>query len=115
MWRQLCRHWPAFRGTVMRLWFEDELANLFGIDRPLQEKSADETYDQIAERLGTPEYRPRALFRRFRLEVLATTDSPLDDLAAHVRLRDDPSWEGRVVPTFRPDFLTDPSRSEHVG
>ncbi len=115
VWRQLCRHWPAFRGTVMRLWLEDELSDLFGIDRPLHEKSADETYDQIDERLRTPEYRPRALYRRFRLEVLATTDSPADDLAAHIRLRDDPSWEGRVVPTFRPDFLTDPSRSAGWG
>jgi len=115
VWRQLCRHWPAFRGTAMRLWLEDQLADLFGIDRPLQDKTADETYDQISERLRRPEFRPRALYRRFGLEVLATTDSPLDDLSAHVRLRDDPSWEGKVVPTFRPDFLIDPRRSSNWG
>ena len=115
VWRQLCRHWPAFRGTAMRLWLEDQLADLFGIDRPLQDRTADETYDQISERLSRPEFRPRALYRRFGLEVLATTDSPLDDLSAHVRLRDDPSWEGRVVPTFRPDFLIDPRRTSKWG
>jgi len=111
VWRQLCRHWPAFRGTVVRLWFEDELLALFGIDEPLSETTADETYDRVAERLTRPEMRPRALYRRFGLEVLATTNSPLDDLSAHAALRDDPSWEGRVLPTFRPDGLIDSSRS----
>ena len=115
VWHQLCRNWPAFRGTVMRLWLEDELADLFGIDRPLEDKSADQTYDHITEQLGRPEFRPRALYRRFGLEVLATTDSPLDDLSAHVRLRQDPSWEGQVVPTFRPDFLIDPARTSQWG
>jgi glucuronate isomerase len=115
VWRQLCRNWPAFRGTAMRLWLEDELSHLFGVDRPLGEETADETYDHISERLATPEFRPRALYRRFGLEVLATTDSPLDNLAAHIKLRDDPSWAGTVVPTFRPDTLTDPSRTSKWG
>jgi glucuronate isomerase len=115
VWRQLCRHWPAFRGTVMRLWLEDEMAELFGIDRPLAEENADETYERIAGQLVQPALRPRALYRRFGLEVLATTDSPLDDLAAHAALRQDPSWEGRVVPTFRPDALTDPTRTSRWG
>lgn len=115
VWRQLCRYWPVFRGTVMRLWLEDELASLFGIDKPLAEESADETYDRIADHLARPELRPRALYRRFNLEVLATTDSPLDDLAAHAALRDDTTWDGRVVPTFRPDALIDPSRTSRWG
>jgi glucuronate isomerase len=115
VWRQLCRHWPVFRGTAMRLWLEDELASLFGIVEPLTEKAADDTYDRIAEQLAGPEFRPRALYRRFGLEVLATTDSPLDNLSAHVALRDDPTWQGRVVPTFRPDMLIDPSRTARWG
>jgi len=115
VWRQLCRHWPAFRGTVMRLWLEAELAELFGIEAPLSEKGADGTYDQIATALARPELRPRSLYHRFGIEVLATTDSPVDDLAAHRALAEDPTWDGRVVPTFRPDFLTDPSRSSRWG
>lgn len=115
VWRALCRYWPAFRGTVMRLWLEDELATLFGIDRPLDEATADGTFDLIAGQLSRPEFRPRALYRRFGLEVLATTDTPLDDLAAHTALRDDRSWEGRVIPTFRPDLLTEPSRTSRWG
>ena len=105
----------CFRGHVMRLWLEDELSALFGIDEPLSEATADETYDHVAERLTAPEMRPRALYRRFGLEVLATTDSPLDDLSAHAALRDDPSWEGRVVPTFRPDGLIDHVRGPATG
>jgi len=115
VWRHFCRKWQVFRGTVMRLWLEDELADLFGIERPLDEGAADETYDHISERLRHPEFRPRALYRRFGLEFLATTDSPLDDLSAHMRLRQDPSWDGQVAPTFRPDFLTDPARSGNWG
>ena len=115
VWRQVCRHWPAFRGTVMRLWLEAGLADLFGVVQPLSERTADDTYDQICERLAQPELRPRALYRRFGLEVLATTDSPLEDLSAHAALREDPTWDGRVVPTFRPDALTDPSWTSRWG
>ena len=70
--------------------------------------TADAIYDQIADRLGRPEFRARALFERFGIEVLATTDDPCDDLAAHRRLADDPSWSARVVPTFRPDRYLEP-------
>jgi len=109
VWRLLCRHWPAFRGTVMRLWLEAELADLFGVEEPLSEETADATYDSIAEQLKGPRMRPRALYSTFGLEVLASTDSPLDDLSWHRALRDDPAWSGRVVPTFRPDLLIDPT------
>jgi glucuronate isomerase len=111
VWRRLCRYWPVFRGTVMRLWLEDELASLFAITEPLTEGTADETYDHITAELGSVQFRPRALYGRFGLEVLATTDSPLADLSAHKVLRDDTTWEGRVIPTFRPDMVIDPSRT----
>jgi glucuronate isomerase len=109
VWRRLCRHWPAFRGTVMRLWLEQELADLFHVEEPLTEAGADATYDRVRAQLSEPAMRPRALYRRFNLEVLATTDSPLDDLSAHRALLHDASWDGRVVPTFRPDDLTVPA------
>jgi glucuronate isomerase len=60
-------------------------------------------FDHITDRLSRPEWRPRALYARFGVEVLATTDDPCDDLAAHAALAADPSWSGRVIPTFRPD------------
>ncbi|GGV29478.1 uronate isomerase [Actinomadura cremea] len=109
-WRRLCEHWPIFRGTPVRYWLEAELGEVFGVeDRPGPD-TADRIYDRIAERLAEPAFRPRALFGRFGIEVLATTDDPCDDLAAHRVLADDPTWRARVVPTFRPDRYLEPGR-----
>ncbi|MFC6344042.1 glucuronate isomerase, partial [Nocardioides hankookensis] len=83
VWRTLCTHWPLFRGTPVASWFEAELVEIFGITERPSEATADATYDQVAACLEQPEFRPRALFDRFGIEVLATTDDPADDLAAH--------------------------------
>ncbi|NED94133.1 glucuronate isomerase [Phytoactinopolyspora alkaliphila] len=108
-WRRLCEHWAEFRGTPIRYWLEVELAEIFGVNRRLDAATADATFDEIAAKLAGPAFRPRALYRRFGIDVLATTDDPCDDLSAHAALRDDPSWRGRVVPTFRPDAYLEPS------
>ncbi len=110
-WATLCAHWPALAGTTPRYWLEHVLAELFGITGPLGPERADETYDRVAALLATPAYRPRALYRRFGVEVLATTDDGLSDLAAHRALAADPGFDGRVIPTFRPDELVDPDRA----
>jgi glucuronate isomerase len=102
-WRELCRRWDVFVGTPVRVWLEAQLVDLFGVTQRPTEGSADAIYDQIAARLAEPELRPRALYDRFRLRVLATTDDPCSDLAAHRALAADPTWSGRVIPTFRPD------------
>ncbi len=106
--RILCEHWSAYRGTPVRFWLDAQLADIFGVTVRPSAATADAIYDQIADRLGRPEYRARALFERFGIEVLATTDDPCDDLAAHRRLADDPTWSARVVPTFRPDRYLEP-------
>ena len=103
VWRLLCRHWDVFLGTPVRAWLETELVEIFGISVVPDLETADEIYDAIAARLALPEYRPRSLYALFGIEVLATTDDPTDDLAAHAVLRADPAWSGRVIPTFRPD------------
>jgi len=109
IWRVLCEHWDAFLGTPVRFWLESELAEVFGIAEAPSADSADRVYDELEARLAEPEFRPRALFERFGIEVLATTDDPADDLSAHLALREDPSFRGRVVPTFRADRYLDPS------
>jgi glucuronate isomerase len=103
VWRRLCAHWDIFRGTPVRYWFECELAEIFDVSVRPSAATADDIYDQVAARLATDGYRPRALFERFGIEVLATTDDPCDDLAAHAALTADPAFPGRVLPTFRPD------------
>jgi glucuronate isomerase len=106
--RILCEHWSVYRGTPVRFWLEAQLADIFGITVRPSAATADAIYDRIADCLSRPEYRPRALFERFGIEVLATTDDPCDDLAAHRRLAEDPTWSARVVPTFRPDRYLEP-------
>ena len=109
LWRLFCARWPAFRGTNTRSWMEAELVELFDVALPLSADNADETYDAISERLREPGLRPKALFARFHLEVLSTTDPPGADYSEHRSLQ----REGlAVVPTLRPDSLCDPTRGE---
>ena len=86
VWRSLCTHWAEFRGTPSRYWLETELVQLFGVEVRPSAQTADALYDRIAEQLTTASMRPRALFARFGLEVLATTDDPASDLSAHAEL-----------------------------
>ncbi len=109
IWRLFAGHWHLFRGTPSALWLTHTFAEVFGIDERLTSESADRTYDRIADFLARPEFRPRALFERFNIEVLATTESPLDTLSHHRTLRDS-GWKGRVITAFRPDPVVDPEQ-----
>jgi glucuronate isomerase len=109
IWRTFAAHWHLFRGTPSRLWLEQILTEVFGITTPLRADTADLVYDELVARLAEPAFRPRALFDRFNIEVLTTTESPLDDLRHHAKLAAD-GWGGpggRVIPTFRPDDVVD--------
>ena len=107
VWRILAEHWHLFRGTPSRLWLTHALSEVFGVTEKLTVDSADRIYEHVADCLGRPEFRPRALFERFGIEVLATTESPLDSLEHHRALRRS-RWKGRVITTFRPDPVVDP-------
>lgn len=112
VWRTLAEHWDDFLATPVRSWFETELHDVFGLTEQPSVANADAQYDRMSELLATPAFRPRALFDAFGIEVLATTDGPADDLAAHARLAADPTFTGRVLPTFRADAVFDPSRPD---
>ena len=107
-WQILCENWHLFAGTSSGYWLTHEFESLFGISQTPNAQNAQELYDQISVALLKPEFRPRALFQSFGIEVLATTDDPCDDLAAHKALAADPTFTGRVLPTFRPDRYLDP-------
>jgi glucuronate isomerase len=110
-WRLLCGNWHLLRGTPVRYWFDSELAEIFDVTERPSADNADAIYDQIAEQLRLPDHRPRALLRRFGIDVLATTDDPADDLETHARLAGHPEMSTRVTPTFRPDRYLEPARS----
>jgi glucuronate isomerase len=114
IWRRFAAHWHLFRGTPTRLWLEHSLETLFGVEERLGPHSADRIYDRIAEKLGRDDYRPRALFERFGIEVIATTESPLDDLRWHEMTRAT-GWTGRVITAYRPDPVVDPDFEGFAG
>ena len=109
-WRILCENYYLFRGTPVKYWFDTTFVEVFGITEVPSAETADVIYDKIAEALTRPEFLPRALFERFGISVLATTDDPLDDLAPHRALTEDPTFAGRVIPTFRPDRFLELAR-----
>lgn len=114
VWRIFAKHYYLFRGTPTRLWLDYAFENQFGLKRRLGPDNADEYYDVIAKKLETPEFRPRALFEKFNIEVLSTTDTPLDTLEYHQAMKAS-GWKGRVLPTFRPDSVIDAEYAGFVG
>lgn len=107
VWRLFAENYHLFQGTPSRIWLDHVFGEIFKIDKPLGANTADDHYDKIAAQLATPEFLPRALFDRFNIEVLATTESPLDDLHHHDTIAAS-DWPGRVVTTYRPDPVMDP-------
>jgi len=107
IWRLLAENMHLFRGTPSSLWLDHSFEHVFGLDAPLSAETAEAHYDHIEACLATPEFRPRALFDRFKIEVLATTESALDDLRWHKMITES-GWAGRVITTYRPDAVVDP-------
>ena len=104
IWQLFAENFHLFLGTPTGVWLRDELADVFGVDEKLTGANAQAVYDAIAARLATPSFRPRALFEQFGIEVLATTDAATDPLEHHQAIGAS-DWEGRVIPTFRPDSV----------
>ncbi len=102
VWQLFTEHYYLFRGTPSGAWLDYELYEVFGVRGLGSGEAATKTYDEIVEKLKSPEFRPRALFERFNIEVLATTDAATDSLEHHCAIRES-GWKGRVIPTFRPD------------
>ncbi|MEW9872153.1 glucuronate isomerase [Arthrobacter sp. HS15c] len=103
VWREFCKAWPLFEGTASGYWLRTQFDSVFGLQQEVSAETADASYDAISAKLLEPGFRPRQLFKDFNIEVLATTDDPLDSLASHQAIAQDPTFHGRVLPTFRPD------------
>jgi glucuronate isomerase len=110
-WRLFASHYYLFRGTPSRIWLDHVFAEVFGIDIVLDASTADTYFDRIDGALATPEFRPRALFERFNLELLATTEGADDPLEHHKAIRRS-GWKGRVITTYRPDAVVDPEHED---
>jgi glucuronate isomerase len=106
-WRLFAERYHLFRGTPTRMWLDWVFSATFGIEVLLSAETSDHYYDRITAALATDAFRPRALFERYNIEVIATTESPLDDLRHHQAIRDS-GWKGRVITAYRPDPIVDP-------
>ena len=102
IWRLFSEHFFLFRGTPSGMWLRQELSDVFDIHETPNADNADTLYEKIAAKLAAPEFRPRALYEKFNIEVLCTTDAATDTLEHHKRIRES-GWKGRILPTFRPD------------
>lgn len=114
VWRCFASHYYLFRGTPSRLWIDHSLQEVFGVDRVLSAETADDIYDHISHALSQPEFRPRALFDRFRIDVIATTEGALDTLEHHDAIARS-GWSGRVITTYRPDAVIDPDHPQFAA
>ncbi len=107
IWMRFAENYYLFRGTPTRMWLDFAFEKLFGLEERLSASNANAYYDTISAKLATPAFRPRALYEQFNMEVLTTTNPPLDPLTYHQAIRDS-GWKARILPTFRPDSVVDP-------
>jgi glucuronate isomerase len=113
-WQLFADNLHLFRGTPSGMWLADALRDVFGIDEPLTSGNAGAVYDELAAKLALPEFRPRAIFERARIETLCTTDDASDQLDGHRAIRAS-GWSGDVRPTFRPDGVINLAAQEWRG
>jgi glucuronate isomerase len=107
IWRVFAENFHLLRATPSRMWIDHAFETVFGITEHFGPNIADETYDHIANCLTQPDFRPRALFERFNIEAISTTENPLDDLHWHEMIQRS-GWSGKVVTAYRPDNVVDP-------
>jgi glucuronate isomerase len=105
-WRLLAENFHLFRGTPSSLWLNYVFAKVFGLDVAFSAETSDHYFDAIGEALASDAFRPRALFDRFNIEALATTEGPNDTLEHHHAIRRS-GWPGRVITAYRPDPVID--------
>ncbi|MBZ9645999.1 glucuronate isomerase [Sphingobium sp. 3R8] len=114
IWRLFAERYHLFRGTPTRMWMDWVFAEAFGIDVQLNADTADHYYDIIDAALKTDAFRPRALFERYNIEVIATTEGPLDPLDHHRAIRAS-GWDGKVITAYRPDPVLDPDDPRFIA
>jgi len=98
--------WAAVVPYTMRNplyhWTHLELQRYFGIHDLLQPETANAVYGKANAALGTPEFSTRGLLAKMKVEVVCTTDDPVDSLQPHQQLAGT-NFKTKVLPTFRPD------------
>ena len=102
IWQTFGENFYLFYATPTWAWLSHEFSVVFGIKEKLNGETALKIYDQIDEKLKSPEFLPRAMYERFNIEVITTTEGAEDDLRFHKKIRES-GWDGKVITCFRPD------------
>ena len=110
VWKIFSNNYYLFRGTPSEMWLNYSFEKVFGISKPLNSENGEYYFDLLQEKLNQSDFLPRALFEKFNIELLATTDSAISDLKYHYKINNS-AWRGRVIPTYRPDSVVDPEHS----
>jgi len=112
-WHILAQNMHLYRGTPSHMWLSHVFGEIMGFEQCLDAHTADFYYDRINDLLATEAYRPRALFERFNIEVIATTEGPTDSLEHHQTIKES-GWTGRVITAYRPDGVIDADREDFI-
>ena len=98
-------------------WTHLELQRYFDVQDILSPRTARKIYDECSEKLRTPDFSVRNLLRKMNVEVVCTTDDPLDSLEYHQQLKTEGSFEIQMRPAFRPDkfiLITNPNFTTYI-
>jgi glucuronate isomerase len=95
-------------------WTHLELKRYFGVEEILDGRTARKVYDSCSEPLHNGQLSVRQLMRKMKVEVVCTTDDPVDNLQYHQQIKDD-GFEIKVLPAFRPDKAMDGSSPENFN
>ncbi|MCC8074037.1 MAG: glucuronate isomerase, partial [Clostridiales bacterium] len=90
-------------GNPLYHWAHIELQRYFGIDTPLNAKTAGDIYERANNAIANGDFRPQSLIAKSNVKVVCTTDDPIDDLKYHKLLKDVDGFDCKVLPSFRPD------------
>lgn len=106
IWQIFAENYYLFNGTPSGNWLAHEFNLVFGVEEKPCKENAQKIYDYLQEKINSPEFLPRALFERFNIEVLTSTDAASDLLENHKKIKES-GWGKKIVPCFRPDGVTD--------
>jgi glucuronate isomerase len=100
IWQIFSENFYLFAGTPTGIWFTQEFEEVFGITEKLNAGSGMHIYDQIQDKLKQPDFLPRALYKKFNIEVLSTTDGAADTLEHHKAIRES-GWDGMDITSYK--------------
>jgi len=112
--RAFARTLPLLIGNPLYHWTHLELKRYFDIDETLNEESCERIWNRCNECLAKPEFRAQELIRRSNVEVICTTDDPIDTLEWHEKLAADPTIKTAVLPAWRPDKAMNLEKPDYI-